>query len=191
MNPWLPYLATHYIKSIRPKKVFEWGSGQSTLFWLELGCVQQLVSIEHDEEWYKKLDIPDWVDYRYIPFEQGEICDDKANPECYKSGSTQLGKVNFKNYVCAIDDYGLFDLILIDGMARVPCLVHAISHVAPGGCIVLDNTGDRPYYLERTAHLFGNYEQGWESIKFMGYGPELAYKWETTIFVNRNKESYE
>lgn len=191
-NPWLPYLVAEYLKTLKPKRVFEWGSGASTLFWVELG-VRRLVSIEHDLEWYEKIkpDLPDWVDYRYIPFEQGEICGDKSDPRCYKSGSTELGAVNFKNYASSIDDYGMFDLILIDGMARPSCLAHAFSHVGLGGYIVLDNTGDRPYYLEKTVEMFGNYEVGWESVKFMGYGPILAYKWETTIFINKRKVDHE
>ena len=192
-NPWLPYLVTDYITTrFKPRKVLEWGSGESTLFFAKQGLFE-LISIEHDLEWHVKLSqvLPSWVTYRYIPFEHGSIGPDKANPTHYKSGSTNLGDVNFKRYCSAIDDYGKFDLVLIDGMARVSCLAHAYSHVADGGCIVLDNTGDRPYYLEQTAHLFGDYESGWETIKFMGYGPILAYKWETTIFIKRTKQDYE
>lgn len=191
-NPWLPYLVTDYIKQLKPKRVFEWGSGKSTLFFLGLGA--EIVSIEHDPEWYDDFEDKDYyttLDYKLIPFEQGEIGPDKANPLHYKSGSTQLGAVNFKRYASAIDDYGLFDLILIDGMARASCLYHAFNHVAPGGCIVLDNTGDRLYYLEQTEAMFGNYEVGWEKITMMGYGPILDYKWETTIFINKGKADYE
>lgn len=196
-NPWLPYLVTDYIKQLKPKRVFEWGSGESTLFFLKVIATTKLVSIEHDFDWYVKvataLEKEDgWdEDYQLIPFEQGSIGPDKANPSHYKSGSSNLGDVNFKKYCSTIDDYGKFDLILIDGMARASCLAHAYSHVTDGGCIVLDNTGDRPYYLEQTAHLFGDYEKGWETVKFMGYGPILAYKWETTIFINKRRSSYE
>ena len=193
-NPWLPYLVTDYIKRLKPQSIFEWGSGESTLFFLDLK-VDKVVSIEHNHNWYEKLwnklSIRQKDNLRFISFDQGSIGPDKANPTHYKSGSTELGEVNFKRYASAIDIYGLFDLILIDGMARASCLHHAFNHVAPGGCIVLDNTGDRPYYLEQTAHLFGNYESGWERIDFMGYGPILAYKWQTTIFINRTKADYE
>lgn len=190
-RPWLPYIVTNLIKLFRPREVFEWGSGNSTLFFSRLG-LYRLVSIEHDVEWYEKIeaDLPGWVDYQFIPGEDGEIGPDKANPEHYKSGSTIIGAVNFKKYASAIDRYGLFDLILIDGVVRPSCMVHAINHVRDGGWLVLDNTGDRPYYLEKTGELFGNYETGWERIRLMGYGPILAYQWETTIFINRRKDFY-
>lgn len=191
-KPWLPYLVTDYIKRLNPKRVFEWGSGKSTLMFLHRGA--SVVSIEHDLEWFDNFEDKDYYigfDYKLIPFEKGEIGPDKANPLHYKSGSTELGAVNFKRYASAIDDYGLFDLILIDGMARASCLYHAFNHVVKGGCIVLDNTGDRPYYLEQTEAMFGNYETGWEKLTMMGYGPVLDYKWETTIFVNKGKKDYE
>jgi len=191
-KPWLPYLVTDYIKRLNPKRVFEWGSGESTLFFIEMG-IRHLVSIEHDPKWCRDVakKITTAIDYRFIPFEDELLGNDPANPLHYKSGSTNLGDVNFKRYASIIDEYDLFDLILIDGMARASCLHHAFNHVTPGGCIVLDNTGDRPYYLEQTEAMFGNYEAGWEKITMMGYGPILSYKWETTIFINRSKADYE
>lgn len=193
--PWLPYMATEYIRGLKLESVFEWGSGGSTLYFEKLK-VSYFVSIEHDYEWYdrvhQELEIPN-IDhfYRLIPYESPEIGPDKANPMHYKSGSTELGPVNFKKYASAIDEYGKFDLILIDGMARASCLYHAISHVKEGGCIVLDNVGDRPYYLAQTDYLFGNYEDGWERIVFSGYGPILAYQWSTLILKNTRKSDYE
>lgn len=188
-QPWLPYLATDLIKQLKPQVVFEWGSGESTKFFKELG-VGVLTSIEHDLNWYNKLDTDVKPYVNLIPFDNWEIGPDKANPFHYKSGSTELGPVNFKAYATAIEDQGLYDLILIDGMARPSCLYHAFSHVAPGGCIVLDNTNDRPYYLEQTHHLFGDWDSGWEQVKVFGYGPILDYKWETTFFFNRGKNAY-
>lgn len=200
--PWLPYLVTDYIKSILDNspdrlEVFEWGSGESSLFFAENPKVKSLVSIEHDFSWsFKVKNELGYLDhciyiYYFVPPEPGSLGSDPGNPEHYKSASTELGEVNFKQYASIIDKYDLFDLILIDGMARASCLKHAFNHVKPGGCIVLDNTGDRPYYLAQTEHLFGNWESGWEKLTFMGYGPILAYKWETTIFVNRRKGFYE
>jgi hypothetical protein len=194
-KPWLPYIVTDYIKWLKPRTVFEWGGGGSTLFFLSLQSTREFISIEDNPEWYNRVSgklkhYNASLERRLILPDPSEIGPDPANPLHYKSGSTELGAVNFKRYASVIDDYGLFDLILIDGIARASCLYHAFSHVAPGGCIVLDNTGDRPYYLEQTEQLFGNYESGWEKITMMGYGPILDYKWETTIFINKVKGDY-
>ena len=190
-QPWLPYLATEYIRQLQPRRVFEWGSGESTDFFINLPSVTRIVSIEHDLGWFVDKSISPLIRCHLIPPDPGLLGDDPGNPDHYKSGSTNLGDVNFKRYVSAIDDYGPFDLILIDGMARASCIKHAFSHVAPGGCMVIDNAGDRPYYLAQTAALFGNYEAGWERVDIMGYGPILDYKWQTTFFINKRKANYE
>lgn len=198
--PWLPHMVTHYIRDrLRPQSVFEWGSGGSTLFFANMPQVRYLVSIEHDIQWYDKVarEVEGAIDgdkyhwYQHVPYELPQLGTDPANPMHYKSASTELGPCNFQKYASAIDQYGTFDLILIDGMARASCLYHAISHVKPGGCIVLDNVGDRPYYLAQTDYLFGNYEDGWERILFSGYGPILAYQWSTLILKNTKKSDYE
>lgn len=187
-GPWLPYLATDYIKRLKPQSVFEWGSGGSTLFFAELNT-HFLVSIEHNQEWFDKVH-PNLENHRkgnhhLVPFEQGTIGSNPANPIHYKSASTELGEVNFKKYVTSIDEYGRFDLILIDGMARASCLYHAAKHVAEGGCIVLDNA-ERGYYMQNVEFLF----EGWERILFEGYGPELDYQWKTLMLINKRKSDH-
>lgn len=186
-EPWLPYVATEFIKYvICPTSVFEWGSGGSTVMFLKNG-VSRLVSIEHHPGWHvhirdkvAKYNPIGALDYRLIPYEPGEIGPDKADPAHYKSGSTELGPVNFRAYCSAIDNETPFDLVLVDGMARASCLAHAAAKVKPGGWLVLDNTGDRPYYLEKTRHLFA----GWETVVIDGRGPILDYPWQTTMMRN-------
>lgn len=185
-EPWLPYLVTDYIMEIiQPMSVFEWGSGGSTVMFLQNNVIR-LVSVEDNPAWY--LRIGDELqkrglahpDYRLIPCEQGEIGPDKSDPTHYKSGSTELGPVNFRAYANVIDNKFPFDLVLVDGMARASCLAHAAAKVKPGGWLVLDNTGDRPYYLEKTRHLF----DGWETVVIDGHGPILDYPWQTTMMRN-------
>lgn len=208
-EPWLPYQATKFIEQFKPTTVFEWGSGGSTLFFTQLFGVSQLLTVEHEVLWFEalcaKLEQQSWkrmeseplwqgfmrdgqeVNYVCIPPVPGDIGPDKANPDHYKSGSTELGPCNFREYASAIDRFGMFDLILVDGMARASCLKHTVSHVKPGGVLVLDNTDDnRSYYLQNTLIYFTD----WERIDFFGYGPILDYPWRCTAFVNNRKESY-
>lgn len=191
-NPWLPYLVTDYIKQLKPQRVFEWGSGESTLFFFEIG-VQYLVSVEHDKQWFDDINekLIDnsiiHVGYNFIPYEDSAIGSSPANPIHYKSASTELGEVNFKRYASFVNRVnGKFDLILIDGMARASCLYHAASHVAENGCIILDNA-ERDYYMQNVAFLF----EGWERILFEGYGPQLDYQWKTLVLINKRKRHYE
>jgi len=140
-----------------------------------------VVSVEHEPA-RLLTDLPQNVETLLIPIEEGEIGPDPSDPEHYKSASTEIGKMNFRRYCHAIDDYGKFDLVLVDGMAHASCIALAVSHVRPGGWLVVDNTGDRPYYLEKTGQLFGNWDGGWERVTFFGRGPLLSYLWETSIF---------
>ncbi|HKO93603.1 MAG TPA: hypothetical protein VJU61_20760, partial [Polyangiaceae bacterium] len=50
--PWIPFVARRWLaRQLRPHlRVFEWGSGGSTLFLARR--VAELVSVEHDAEWY-------------------------------------------------------------------------------------------------------------------------------------------
>lgn len=177
--PWLPFLATKFLETLDLQQCFEWGSGGSTL-WLAKRC-QYLVSVEHNPE-RMLSSLPANVETLFRTPAPGEIGADPANPEHYKSGSTEYGNVNWKRYVQAIDAYGEFDLILVDGAARASCIAHAVPHVKPGGWLVIDNTGDRPWYLVNNMHLFGNWNGGWDRVTFFGRGPTLSYLWETTMF---------
>lgn len=191
-EPWLPYRATDHLLTLDVKTAFEWGSGGSTIFLKAVMGVEALYSVEHVARWQEavKAECAERrlknITWRLIPPDPGDVGPDKANPAHYKSGSTELGPCNFKQYCSVIDGLGLFDLVLIDGMARASCLKHAVAHVKPGGCLMLDNT-DRPYYLEQTLSLFAE----WERIDFHGYGPILAYSWTCTAFHNTRKVDYD
>jgi predicted O-methyltransferase YrrM len=144
--PWLPDLSIEYLESIvRPEMtVFEWGAGGSTLFLAER--VSNLVSIEHDPDWYHQV-TAQLLDLLKKPFD------------------IRLVQEISGAYVDVINTFSFqFDLILVDGRARPACLTNAAQKVAKGGWIVLDNSG-RPHYQEAIA-LFS----GWEEVRFRGKG---------------------
>ena len=104
--------------------VFEWGSGISTVWYAQK--VKSLIAIEHDEEWYRKE--IDWlqkrnltnIDLQYIPPHND----------------------SFQNYSQAILEYddNFFDVVAVDGRARVACIKQAINKVKIGGYLILDDS---------------------------------------------------
>ncbi len=56
-------------------------------------------------------------------------------------------KKEFWDYFHVADDYQdeYFDFILVDGRARVACLLNSIPKLKSGGLMILDNS-DRPSY---------------------------------------------
>jgi hypothetical protein len=151
--PWITFDAAEFLASrVRPGwRVFEYGSGGSTLFWLKLGC--RCVSIEHDPEWFeavrRRVPPASELDYRLVAPEMASAPreTDLADPEAYVSSDSRYHGCTFRNYVAQIDSFPdeSFDMIVIDGRARPSCVVHAKPKVRAGGFVVLDN-GDEKHY---------------------------------------------
>lgn len=124
INPWWSYSMIEFIKPLLQKnmRVFEWGSGNSTLFLAKL-C-QKVVTIEHEYDWYEKLRriVPENVDMRYYELEYGGIYSRAILGE----------KENF-------------DVVVIDGRDRVRCAMNAIEKLSTDGVIIWDDT-DRIQY---------------------------------------------
>lgn len=161
-QPWLTFQAIDFITrySKTTDKVFEYGGGGSTLFFLSK--VAEVVTVEHDQEWFhllqKKIDPSGsvrWHGNLVLPEESVDTANlDKSKPGDYYSDDPMFQKATFKEYstfICQFkDEY--FDLVLIDGRARASCLYHAIPKVKIGGHLILDNS-ERNYYLENNLML--------------------------------------
>ena len=122
-------------------RVFEWGSGASTL-WLaaRAGSVH---SVEHHAGWAAQLSprLPGHVTLRVVEPEES------ASPRIPSAKPGHAG-LDFADYVAAIDDVeGPFDVVVIDGRAREACLARAVERLSPEGIIVFDNV-DRRRYVE-------------------------------------------
>ena len=188
--PWIPFVARRWLaRQLRPGlRVFEWGSGGSTMFLARR--VAQLVSVEHDAEWYELVrgrlaalgtngaregaprSAPS---YRLIlprPLLAGEIT-------AYGSGQPGQTHLDFEAYVRAIEEFpdAFFDLILIDGRARLACLGAALGKVRVGGHILLDNS-NYPRY-EGKLGCPANFERR----DFPGVSPYRGAVWtQSTVF---------
>lgn len=172
--PWWSYDAIDEVNTFlagRPKaRVFEYGSGASTI-WAALRA-EHVTSVEHDESWHpiisNRLREFDNVDLRLMP------PDDTFHADF---GSQKPGNASrsFKAYVSAIEDSDTpFDLIIIDGRARVACLKHALGKLADDGMIVFDNSG-RSEYRDPINSLNAHVQT------YRGRVPSLPYPDQTTL----------
>jgi SAM-dependent methyltransferase len=113
----------------RASSVFEWGSGVSTVWYSRR--VASITSIEHDVVWFEK--VTGWL--------RGE----NAKGAALRHVPDESGW--FLAYSRAILEFpdSSFDLIAIDGRARVACAQHAVAKLKPGGILLLDDS-QRPRY---------------------------------------------
>jgi hypothetical protein len=131
------FLKSHLKPAVR---VFEWGSGGSTVTFGRL--VAQWIAIEHDHQWVTKIvdalvkaELAYKVTVRHVP---------PTIPGRYGQGRPTTFK-EMRDYVLAIHDYEKFDVILVDGRARVPCAIQAIPHLSTRGKLLIHDY-QRPRY---------------------------------------------
>jgi hypothetical protein len=112
--------------------VFEFGAGNSTLYFLSRGC--NVTSVEHDEEWAEKIEkVSDFFDYQE---RLKMFCRPRPYNESIKGGNKD------------------FDLIIVDGRDRVSCLESVIAEEKKKddgkAILILDNT-------ERVSNKYKSY----------------------------------
>ncbi len=157
--PWLTYPAIAFLEGRLRKEMslFEFGSGNSTLWWA--GRVRRVVSCEHDPPWYERMapNMPENVQYLHAALDNG--------------------------YSATINQYeGEFDVVVIDGRKRVECAQNSLAALKADGVIIWDNSEREKYQpgydlLEKT---------GFRRIDFRGMGPIHSFAWSTSIFYRNN-----
>ena len=154
--PWFTYPSIDFLKDRVSKDmdVFEYGAGNSTLWWADR--VGQVVTCEHDENWYKRMFdlVPDNVALHHLSVNGGE----------YAS--------------MILRHQSEFDIVVIDGKDRVTCAKNCLPSLKEGGVIVWDNS-DRDGYAEGYEFLLQN---GYHRRDFEGMGPINRKPWNTSIF---------
>ena len=160
--PWITYASLHFISQKLENtsfKVFEYGSGNSTLWFSER--VQHIVSVEHDTTYYDivKSKIQSRSNITYI---LADIENDYSKKV-----------LNYKNE---------FDIIIIDGRDRIACTKNSLHALSENGIIIWDNS-DREKYQEAYDFLKN---KGFKKIDFKGLGPIGHIEWQTTIFYRPN-----
>lgn len=144
--PWWTYRSIDVLEAwldarAEPVRVFEWGSGASTI-WLARRT-HEVHSVEHHRGFGEHL-APRLVEHSNVHF---RIVEPVPSPTpavpSQKEGNAGL---DFSDYVSAIDATGgCFDVIVLDGRARGACLRAALPHLARDGIVVFDNSRRRRY----------------------------------------------
>jgi Methyltransferase domain len=166
--PWWPYDAVTWMATSLPRqaRVFEYGGGGSTLWLEDLGAT--VIAVEHDEHWHARLvgKIRPTTRLLFRPAEASGAVTSTAAPGY------------FDTYVAAIDvePDGSFDLVVVDGRARVECARHAMPKLKPGGLLLLDDT-DRTRYRPAIEML-----GAWEHRIFTGLKPGERAPAQTSVW---------
>jgi len=155
--PWFTYPAIEFLSERLNKKlnVFEFGSGNSSLFFAEK--VNQIISVEHNKDWYNKISKQSPLNSKII-----------------------YAKADLSNeYLDAIKmSDQKFDIIIVDGIYRNECLIESVSYLSESGVIILDDS-ERQEYSEGISKVLGN---KFKRVNFWGISPGYLYRKSTTIF---------
>jgi SAM-dependent methyltransferase len=115
--PWFTYPAIEYLNQFDfgTKTVFEFGAGNSTVYWCRRA--RQVVSVESNRSWYEHV-----------------------RPRLAANGELHLveAAARYPRILAARPES--FDVIVIDGIERRACCAEAVKKLRPGGLIILDNS---------------------------------------------------
>ena len=158
--PWYTYPAIEYLRQLdfRGRNVFEFGSGNSTLYWASVAA--RVRSVEDDADWYRRM-AP-----RLPP-----NCELILEPDldAYPSVVAQSGE--------------RYDVIVIDGAARAKtrlrCAEAALPRLLDGGMIILDNSD----WLPESSRLLR--EAGLIQVDMTGFAPISRHTQTTSFFLHR------
>ena len=159
--PWVTYSFIDFIKDrlSSSHNVFEFGSGNSTLFYAKYSG--KVVSVEHDKDWYQKI-------VSAKPSNSEMILETLEPNGEYCRKPLRLGQK--------------FDIIIVDGRDRVNCCKQSIEALSESGVVVLDDS-ERSEYAEAITFLTNN---GFKHLPFSGISPGLFYKKSTSVFYRTN-----
>ena len=170
--PWYTYPAIEQLSrwNFAGSTVFEYGCGNSTRWWAKRA--KSVVSVENSRGWYERILSSNSLPENVTPILR-EI-----------DSSTAPDPAQVESYVHAIDQYGEFDVIVIDGFSpsrtRLACTQVAMAHLSKGGMIILDNSDWHP----ESARVLR--EAGFLEIDFCGIGPLNTMPETTSLFLSKD-----
>ena len=162
--PWYTFPAIEYLSQFdyHTKKVFEFGCGNSSLFWARRA--QNVVSIEDNPKWFEK-----W---------QAEFSEPALDVRWRDEGEI------YENAIFEQEES--FDVIVVDGKRRAQCAETAVQKLAPGGMIILDDSDRINTSLEYQNAVKTLKNAGLIQVDFYGFCPMNSYTKTTSLFLSRD-----
>jgi hypothetical protein len=155
--PWYTYPAIDYLFQFdfSNKIIFEYGSGNSTVFWNKIA--KKVYSVEDNEDWYKKT------------------------KKKLKKTTVYMLEKNREKYINSLEKMTKkADVIIVDGSYRHSCIKKAIKNIKSTGMIIVDNSDWLPEsceYIRKNTNLI--------QIDFYGFGPISPFTLCTSVFISR------
>jgi len=175
--PWFTYSSIDFLSNRIHigLTVFEFGSGNSTVFFAERA--KKVVAVEHDERWYNRL--------KKNPHSGIDlVLSNAGNVDLYLVPLREYEQ-NFEVVISLIPlkkQLPKFDIIVIDGLHRVECCKKALNHLNSSSVIILDDS-ERREYREGIDFLT---RKGLKKIDFWGIPPGMLIRKCTSIFYKTN-----
>ncbi len=157
--PWYTYPAIEFLEDkVKPNfKVFEFGAGNSTLWWSQR--VSEVISIENDANWFEEIKAK-------MP----------KNVQIFLRENEQEYAEMISSFP---SDY--FDVIIVDGANRNQCLELSLNHIKETGLIIFDNTDD--YNYDSSVQKLAT--EGYKRLDFWGMISSYTYKNCTSLFFRK------
>lgn len=171
--PWISWPCIRELRrTVKPgMRIFEWGGGGSSVFFLGLGA--EVTTMESAPQWRDAVEksvreaIPEGVDRHTLMYAYAEEGDPDQVNAFYEG----------------VREGAPWDLILVDGLqnehcSRMPCLERAKELVKPGGRVLLDDAW-RDLYADAPKVM-----SGFTRREFKGLGPARPGVTRTDIYTH-------
>jgi hypothetical protein len=166
--PWLTYPAIDFLGTLsyEGKKVLEFGSGYSTIWWAK--HADSVISLEADQRWMSGLakQMPANATVLPLPTDPNDRYHRTVNVDAFLA--EHLGDQRF-------------DVIVIDGVDRVGTARASLPYLADRGIVVTDNS-DSHMHADGAMPLLDVFrDAGMKRVDFYGMGPSILFPQCTSI----------
>lgn len=176
--PWIAWPCIDFLESLdlTGLRVFEYGGGGSTLYFLRRGC--HVTTVENSSIWAARISAAAVSHASHFELRIVEM------PE--RPGVKEQALA--ETYVQQVSFGAPWDLVLVDGVDGVPstrlaCLALARHSMNPEGLVILDDS----WRLEYAAA--SNLMAGWSHLAFEGLGPARLGVTRTDVYCTEDPPS--